>query len=171
MNSIKTFIRFTDKLNNKLGAAVSWLTGILVLIVSIDVFLRYFLESSFAALQELEWHLFSIIFLLGAAYTLQTDNHVRVDLFYSKFSLKNKAIINLIGSIVFFIPFCLLVIYSSKNFVLQSFNIGETSPDPGGLPALYILKSILPLSFVFLLLQALVLFFKSLLTIKEIKDN
>ncbi|MBU1449156.1 TRAP transporter small permease subunit, partial [Patescibacteria group bacterium] len=164
MNSIKTFIRFTDKLNNKLGAAVSWLTGILVLIVSIDVFLRYFLESSFAALQELEWHLFSIIFLLGAAYTLQTDNHVRVDLFYSKFSLKNKAIINLIGSIVFFIPFCLLVIYSSKNFVLQSFKIGETSPDPGGLPALYILKSILPLSFIFLLLQALVLFFKSLLT-------
>lgn len=171
MNSIKTFIRFTDKLNNKLGAAVSWLTGILVLIVSIDVFLRYFLESSFAALQELEWHLFSIIFLLGAAYTLQTDNHVRVDLFYSKFSLKNKAIINLIGSIVFFIPFCLLVIYSSKNFVLQSFKIGETSPDPGGLPALYILKSILPLSFIFLLLQALVLFFKSLLTIKEDKDN
>ncbi|MBU2492441.1 MAG: TRAP transporter small permease subunit [Bacteroidetes bacterium] len=171
MNSIKTFIRFTDKLNNKLGAAVSWLTGILVLIVSIDVFLRYFLESSFAALQELEWHLFSIIFLLGAAYTLQTDNHVRVDLFYSKFSLKNKAIINLIGSIVFFIPFCLLVIYSSKNFVLQSFKIGETSPDPGGLPALYILKSILPLSFIFLLLQALVLFFKSLLTIKENKDN
>ena len=168
---IKKFIKYIDIFNNKLGTFVSWFTGILVITVCFDVFTRYFLQSSFVALQELEWHFFSIIFLLGAAYTLQTDNHVRVDVFYSKFSKKNKAIVNLLGTVLFFIPFCLLVIYSSKNFVLQSFQIGETSPDPGGLPARYILKSVLPISFLFLFLQALALFFKSLIAIKENKDN
>ena len=171
MAFIKKYIKFTDKLNSKLGAAVSWFTGILVLTVCIDVFTRYFLESSLVALQELEWHFFSIIFLLGAAYTLQTDNHVRVDLFYSNFSERNKAIVNLIGSILFFIPFCLLVIYSSREFVMLSFRIGETSPDPGGLPARYVLKSVLPISFVFLFLEALSLFFKSLLAVKENKEK
>lgn len=90
MRFVKNYIVFTGKLNGKIGHAVSWLTGILVLLVCIDVFLRYFLQLSFAALQELEWHLFSVIFLLGAAYTLQKDEHVRVDLFYSKFSEKIK---------------------------------------------------------------------------------
>lgn len=170
MTFIKKYIRFTDKLNSKLGSVISWFTGILVLVVCIDVFTRYFLESSLVALQELEWHFFSIIFLLGAAYTLQTDNHVRVDLFYSNFSERNKAIVNLVGSILFFIPFCLLVIYSSREFVMLSFKIGETSPDPGGLPARYVLKAILPVSFIFLFLEALSLFFKSLITIKENKE-
>lgn len=166
MNFIKNYILITEKINGRIGNAVSWLTGILVLLVTVDVFLRYFLQLSFTALQELEWHLFSIVFLLGAAYTLQKDEHVRVDLFYSKLSERNKAIVNLTGSILFFIPFCLLVVYSSKDFVSVSFQIGETSPDPGGLPALYILKSFLPISFIFLLLQGISLLLKSLLTIK-----
>ena len=166
MTLIKTYISFTDKLNSKIGEAVSWLTGILVLLVCIDVFIRYFLQASFTALQELEWHLFSVIFLLGAAYTLQKDEHVRVDIFYAKLSERNKAVINLIGSVLFFIPFCLLVIFASKEFVLVSFQIGETSPDSGGLPARYILKSLLPISFVFLLMQGISLFLKSLLTLR-----
>lgn len=171
MTFIKKYIDFTNKINGKLGTAVSWFTGLLVLVVCIDVFTRYFLQSSFAALQEFEWHLFSIIFLLGASYTLQTDNHVRVDVFYSKFSERNKALINLIGVILFFIPFCLLVIYASKDFVLISFQIGETSPDAGGLPARYILKSLLPVSFIFLLLQGTSLLFKSIITLTGKQEN
>jgi len=164
---IKRYILLVEKINSRIGNAVSLLTGILVLLVTVDVFLRYFLQLSFAALQELEWHLFSIIFLFGAAYTLQKDEHVRVDLFYTKLSPRNKAVVNLAGSILFFIPFCLLVIYTSRDFVSVSFQIGETSPDAGGLPARYILKSLLPVSFVFLLLQGVSLFLKSLITIKE----
>ena len=171
MTLIKYYISFTNRINCKIGEIISWLTGILVLIVCVDVFLRYFLQSSFSALQELEWHLFSVIFLLGAAYTLQKDEHVRVDLFYSKFSERNKALINLIGSILFFIPFCLIVISSSKEFVLISFQIGETSPDSGGLPARYILKSLLPISFVFLLMQGASLFLTSLLTLHGKTEN
>jgi TRAP-type mannitol/chloroaromatic compound transport system permease small subunit len=117
------------------------------------------------AAQELEWHCFAIIFLLGAASTLKHDKHVRVDVFYERFSEKKKAIINLTGSILFLIPFASLVIWSSLDFVKNSFLIHESSPDPGGLPARYILKACIPLGFFFLLLQAVSLASKSLLTV------
>lgn len=165
MNFLRKYINTVEKFNNKLGNWVSWLSSLLVVLVCLDVFSRYLLRESSVAVQELEWHLFAVLFLMGAAYTLLHEKHVRVDVFYSRFSRRNKAIINIIGTIFFLIPFCIIVINSSKNFVISSFLIGETSPDPGGLPARYLLKSILPLSFVFLLLQGLALFFRSFLII------
>ncbi len=170
MNFIKAYIKFVDKLNSKLGYYTSWLTLLLVLITCFDVFTRYVLNESSVALQELEWHLFSIIFLMAASYTLITDDHVRVDVFYSRFSDKQKAWVNLLGAILFLIPFSVLVIYSSHNFVITSFQLKETSPDAGGLPARYILKSFIPISFVFLFFQGISLAFKSLLQIKK-PDN
>lgn len=143
------------------------LTALLVVLVTIDVVNRYFLNLSSVAVQELEWHLFAAAFLIGAAYTLREDSHVRVDLFYSKLKPKTQAWINLTGFVLFFLPFCVVVIISSKDFITMSFNIAEKSPDPGGLPARYILKSILPISFVFLILQGISLFLKSLLTILD----
>lgn len=119
----------------------------------------------------MEWHLFALIFLLGAAYTLKTENHVRVDVFYSKLSERGKAWVNLFGTLLFLIPFCLMLIYASKNFVINSFNIGETSPDPGGLPGRYILKSIIPIAFFLLLIQSISLMFKSILTIAARKNK
>lgn len=152
---MQKFAERIEKLNVQIGKGVSWLTSVLVLMVCFDVITRYLFQISFVAVQELEWHLFAIIFLVAAPYTFHLDEHVRVDVIYSKLSERNKAIINLIASIIFLIPFCLLVIYASKNFVLTSFQVNETSPDPGGLPARYILKSIIPLSFFLLLLQAI----------------
>jgi TRAP-type mannitol/chloroaromatic compound transport system permease small subunit len=118
-------------------------------------------------MQELEWHLFAIIFLMGAAFTLLKDNHVRVDLLYSTFNPKRQAWINLVGTLLFLIPFVLIIIYSSYNYVANSFAFSESSPDPGGLPARYILKAFIPLSFIFLLLQSFSLLFSSILQIKD----
>ncbi len=151
-----------DWLNEKVGQGVAWLNTLLVLVVCYDVFTRYLLRRSMVAIQELEWHLFAIIFLLGAAYTLKYDRHVRVDVFYTNFSPRRKAMINFFGSLIFLIPFSLLVVWSSKNFVIHSFLIQETSPDPGGLPARYILKAAIPVGFFLVFLQGIVLTIRSL---------
>ncbi len=170
MKFIESYIKIIDRLNTQLGKAISWLTLVLMLIVCYDVFTRYALKESSVALQELEWHLFAIIFLMAAAYTLIVDDHVRVDVIYTTLSERKQAWINLIGSLIFLIPFCIVVIISTKNFVSLSFMMRETSPDAGGLPARYIIKGMIPVSFVFLLLQGIALAFKSIITIKT-KDQ
>lgn len=167
---LQKIVSTIDSLNENTGKAAGWIGLALVLLVCIDVFSRYLLNISSVAVQELEWHLFALLFLLGAAYTLKRDDHVRVDIFYSKFNKKQQAWVNLIGLLIFFIPFAIIIIYSSTNFFVTSFNISEASPDPGGLPARYVLKAMLPLSFLFLFLQGISLFIKSILIIKS-KNN
>ena len=153
-----------NTINQWIGRAVSWLTFTLVLITAWDVLARYFFKSGSVALQELEWHVFSVIFLLSAGYTLQQDGHVRVDIFYSNLSARGKAIIDLAGSLLFLLPFCLLIIISSKGFVMSSWSTGEGSGDPGGLPARYILKAMIPTGFLLLALQGISLSLQSLVT-------
>lgn len=167
MKFIKAYINLIDKLNDKIGNWVSWLTALLTLVVCYDVFVRYFLKESSVGFQEFEWHLFAIIFLLSAAYTLKIDQHVRVDVIYTRLSEKKKAYVDFFGSLIFLIPFCIVLIMASKNFVINSFNMGETSPDAGGLPARYLLKAVIPFSIFLLLLQGIALTFKSFLTIKS----
>jgi len=167
MKFINSYIRLINRLNERVGVLTSWLTALLVIVVSYDVCVRYLFGESSAGLQEFEWHLFALIFLLGAAYTLNVDEHVRVDVFYARFSIKNKALINFLGSIFLLIPFCIIVIISSQDFVSISFRMGETSPDSGGLPARYILKSFIPISFFFLLLEGISFALKSFIQIKS----
>ena len=165
MRFARAYIRFADGLNEKIGAGVSWLTTVLVLVVCYDVFTRYLLKNSVVAVQELEWHLFAVIFLIGAGYTLKHGRHVRVDVFYGQFSIRTKAWVDLLGSLLFLIPFCLLAIWSSQQFVFNAFTIGETSPDPGGLPARFVLKSAIPLGFFLVLIQGVSVVFQSFLKI------
>ena len=165
MKFIKAYINFIDKLSEKIGSLTSWFTTVLVLVVCYDVFTRYILNESSVGVQELEWHIFAVIFLLGASYTYKIDDHVRVDVFYTKFSEKTKAWVNFLGVIVFLIPLCFIIIYTSDFFVLNSFRMGETSPDAGGLPARYILKAFIPLSFFLIFLQGLSEAFKSFIKI------
>ena len=159
------YVRFADGLSEQVGRGVSWLTTLLVLLVCYDVFTRYLLKSSYVAVQEMEWHLFALIFLLGAAYTLKHDKHVRVDVFYSRFPPKTKAMVNLVGSALFLVPFCLIGIWGAQTFVTMSFLIGETSPDPGGLPYRFILKSAIPIGFLLVLIQGVSLAFTSFATV------
>lgn len=165
MQFLRHFIRFSDAVNEKVGMAAAWMTTLLVITVCFDVFTRYFLRESMVAVQELEWHLFAFIFLLAAGFTLKYDRHVRVDVLYIRLNDRQKAWINLLGSLIFLIPLCIIIIISSKNYVFNAWMIGESSPDPGGLPARYILKAAIPIAFIFLLLQAISLLFKSILTL------
>ncbi len=175
MKFIKSYIKIIDSFQEKVGSFTSWFTLILVLLTCYDVFTRYLLNVSSVANQELEWHIFSIIFLLSVGYTLKKDEHVRIDLFYDKFSSKTKAWINLIGTVLFLFTFCIIIIWSSINFVEISFRMREGSPDAGGLPARYILKALIPISFFILLLEGISLLFKSYLQIREtsysVKEN
>lgn len=165
MESAKIFARLIDQLNEKVGTFAGWLTTLLVLVVCYDVFSRYFLNQSSIAVQELEWHIFSIIFLLGAAFTLRHDRHVRVDVLYTNFSRRKKAWINFLGSLFFLLPFSVMVMLTAKPFIANSFLLSEKSPDPGGLPARYILKAFIAIGFFLVLLQGISLLIHSLATI------
>ena len=101
---------------------------------------------------ELQWYLFSLVFLLGAAYTLRCNAHVRVDVFYNRLTLEKKAWINILGSLLFLMPFCVLMIWTSWPDVIDSWERLEGSPDPGGLPR-YPLLTVIPLAFLMLMLQ------------------
>lgn len=139
------------------GRIVAWLVLAMTLLVTYDVAMRYLFQSGSVALQELEWHLFAMLFLLAAAYTLKHDGHVRVDVFYhSRFmSPRRRAWVDLLGTLFFLLPFCVLVIQASWPFVVNSYSIAETSPDPGGLPYRFLLKGAIPLGFALLALQGL----------------
>jgi len=165
MKIIRLIVRLIDGLNTKVGYAISWLSTLLVLVVCYDVFTRYFLRKSSVGVQELEWHIFAVLFLIGAAYTLKMDNHVRVDVIYTQLSPRGKAWINLLGSLIFLIPFSILILWACQGFISMSWAIQETSPDPGGLPYRYILKAMIPAGFSLILLQGIALTLRSFCTV------
>ncbi len=165
MKTIHLVVRLIDGLNNRVGHFISWLSTLLVVVVCYDVFTRYLLRNSSVAVQEMEWHIFAVLFLIGAAYTLKEDSHVRVDVFYTLLSPRGKAIIDLVGSLVFLIPFSLLVIWTCQNFISMSYLTHETSPDPGGLPYRYLLKAMIPCGFALVLLQGVAIALRSFSTL------
>ncbi|NNE18255.1 MAG: TRAP transporter small permease subunit [Myxococcales bacterium] len=165
MQALRRISHWIDTLNLWVGRGVAWATALVVVVVFVDVVMRYAFNTSFVFTQELEWHLFGFIFLMGAGYTLLYDGHVRVDIFYQPLSPKAKAWINLVGVLLFLIPGCLLVIATSWSFVFNSWAVMEGSPDPGGIPYRFLLKACLPAGFVLLLLQGISLGIKSLFII------
>lgn len=154
-------------LNEWVGRSVAWLTALLVVIMCTDVTLRYLFNNTKAWIIELEWHLFAMIFLMGAGYAFKHDKHVRVDLFYDRFSKRDKAWINLLGAVVFLIPWCLIMLFFTFQYALTSFYIGEGSPDPGGLPARYLIKFCVSIGLFLLLLQAIASAIDAYFIIKE----
>ncbi|MCX8084569.1 MAG: TRAP transporter small permease subunit [Calditerrivibrio sp.] len=163
---MKTIIKIADKISGFFGYIGAWLTTVLVLVIMYDVITRYLLSSSKIWIQEMEWHIFAVIILFGSAYTLRQNGHVRVDVIYGKLSAKKRAIIDLLGVLILLIPFSILIIYTSKEFVLSSWQVREGSPDPGGLPARYILKALIPFGFILLINQGISMFLKAVLTLQ-----
>jgi TRAP-type mannitol/chloroaromatic compound transport system permease small subunit len=156
-----------------------WLTAAMVLITVFNVFERYALKQNTVYLGELNWHFFSIIFLFGAAYTLKHDGHVRVDLLYHRLSKRGKAWINLLGTILFMLPICFVIIYTSLNssngfessFVGQAWIQNERSSVSGGLPARYLIKAALPIGFLLLALQGVGEIIRNGLILKEKQEG
>lgn len=167
MKILSRYINFVNKLSDVTGKIFAWVTLLLILLICYDVTMRYLFNSSNVWFQELEWHLFALIFLGGAAYTFKEDENVRIDVFYGKYSERSKAIFNIIGTLLLLIPFCIVVILSSQSFVINSFAVRESSPDAGGLPARYLLKSFIIFSFTFILLQGVSYILRNYLSIKK----
>lgn len=150
---LRALARTIDAIQEPFGRAVSWLTTLMVAVVFADVIMRYTLSRTYVFTQELEWYLFGIVYLLAAGYTMLHDEHVRVDIVYSKLSPRRKAWLDFILLLVFFFPSCLLVVYTSWPFVRNSWSVWESSPDPGGIPARWALKSVIIIGFVILMIQ------------------
>lgn len=146
-------------MTDKVGSAVAWLAIVMTAIGAYNALVRYAgrffgwnLSSNLYL--ELQWYLFSVIFLLGAAYALKEDSHVRVDILFARLSRRAQARTNVLGSIFLLIPFSIFVLWVSWPSVRNSFAVREASPDPGGL-ARYPLKALILVSFALLLLQAI----------------
>ena len=146
--------RVLDRFSDYVGYVAAALMLVMLANVFYDTIMRYFFRSGSIALQELEWHVFSVVFLFGIPYALKTEGHVRVDILYDRFSYKWKAVVNIVGTLIFLIPLSVLIINGSTWFVHEAFSMNEISGDPGGLTHRYLIKAVIPLSFVFLVISA-----------------
>ena len=138
VNSIDRFTAIT-------GSVLAWCVLLMALITTTVVVLRYGFSTGAIALQESITYLHGSLFMLGVAYALYSGAHVRVDIFYRDFTARQKAWVNALGGIVFLLPLCVVVVVLSWGYVADSWAVRESSPEPGGIPFLYLLKSLLPL--------------------------
>lgn len=150
-----------NRISEFLGKVAAVLFLLLLLNVFFDVIMRYLFNDVSIGMQELEWHLYATIFLLGVPYTLFKDGHVRVDVIYERLSETRQAWIDLAGSLVLLLPFVLLVTWYGVGFTMESFELGERSGDPGGLPYRWLIKGVIPFAFFAMAISGVGLVLKS----------
>lgn len=158
MGFLLALARGIDRLNDSVYAAIRWLTLAMIFLGAFNAIARYLTRYTGVALAsnayiDLQWYMFSLIFLLGAAYGLNREAHVRVDVAYARMSPRARAWVDLLGTALFLIPFCVMMLYTSWPAVRNSWSVREASPDPGGL-ARYPIKTVLLVCFTLLLAQA-----------------
>ena len=163
-----------DRFQDQIGKWLYWLTLSMVAIGAYNALVRYLDKYTGMTLSsntylELQWYMFSLLFLLGAAYTLKHDAHVRVDIFYSKLSVKGKAWVDLLGTVLILFPFCVLMLWTSWPMVINSWAVLEISPDPGGLPR-YPIKTAIPVGFLLVLVQGVSMFIRKLAIVLGFED-
>jgi len=159
-----------DKFADMIGHFTAIVMVLMILNVTYDVVMRYFFNTGSIAMQEMEWHLFSVIILLGISYTLKEDGHVRVDLIYDRLTSRKKAMINMLGVIFLVFPIALLITVESIPYVIESFASNEQSGDPGGLPYRWVVKSLIPLSFFLLMITSIGFFIRNLNVYKGLHE-
>lgn len=137
-----------DKVTCRIGELASWCTFILIFAIVLNVILRYVFNRGMIALEELQWHLYSVVILFGLSYTMARDAHIKVDVLYSRMSRRRQAWIDLFSILFLLIPFICLVCWHSIDFVYRSWELNESSVVQQGLPWRWIIKSALPISFV-----------------------
>jgi len=144
-----------DRIAELVGNTAAWLALALVLVTFTVVMLRYLFQLGWIAMQESILYLHASLFLLGAAYTLKKDGHVRVDIFYRGFSAKGKALVDLLGALLLLLPVCGFLLWASWDYVATAWSIYEASQEAGGLPYVYLLKTLIPVGVVLLILQGI----------------
>ena len=154
--------RIINRFSDFLGTVSSLLFIALLFNVFYDVITRYVFNDVSIGLQELEWHLYAAIFLLGVPYALRHEGHVRVDVIYERLTPRQRAWIDIIGTVVFLLPFTLLVGWYGVGFAEEAYQLGETSGDPGGLPYRWIIKAVIPFAFFSIAISGVGLLLKSI---------
>jgi len=154
---------FIDDLSERTGHVIAWLTLGTVLLTFTVVVLRYGFDAGSIAMQEAVTYLHAAVFMLGAAYTLRHDGHVRVDIVYRRLSARGKALVNLLGTLLLLLPVCLYIMASSWDYVAISWSLREGSQEAGGLDAVFLLKTAIPAMAALLLLQGIAIAIHSLL--------
>ncbi|MGD8835308.1 MAG: TRAP transporter small permease subunit [Desulfobacteraceae bacterium] len=157
------------KIVDGVGYALAAILILMVLNVAFDVMMRYLFRNGSVGMQEMEWHFFSILILFGVGFGLRHEGHVRVDFIYDRLSEKRKAVVNILGTLFMLFPLALLILLGSFGYVNDAYITNEISEDPGGLPYRWIIKSMIPLSFTFLLLSATGYVLKNIEKFREAK--
>ena len=158
-----------DRISTVTGRVTAWLTLFMVIVTFFVVVMRYVFDAGFIWVQESVVWMHAVVFMLGAAYTLRHEEHVRVDVFYRAMSRKKRAWVDLIGVLIFLLPLCVFLAWKSWDFVAQSWSIREASREPGGLPYPFfpLLKSVILLMPVTVALQGVSLFLGALRAVRE----
>ena len=159
---------YIDSLIKLVGKISATFVVALILVIVYDAFNRYLFSNGSIFLQEIEWHLFDLIFLLGISYALKHDKHVRVDILYARYSNKTKNILNIFSNFFIIIPFSSVIVYYSYGLVEVSYLQNEVSPNPNGLCCRYLIKSAILVAFVLLILQSISEVIKSF---EKLKSN
>lgn len=160
-------IKLLESINRYTAHFICWFALVLVLIQFLVVLLRHFFGLGFIFLQESLLYFYAFLFMMGAGYTLLKDGHVRVDIFYQKFSNSQKALVDAIGVIFFLMPFCFLIEIISFDYVMSSWAIQEGSKETSGIPAVFILKTLILIFPLLLFFQGLVILLRSFFTISD----
>jgi len=167
MQFLHACVHTIDAFTDRCGRFLAWLTLGMAVITALIVVLRYGFNIGSIMAQESVIYMHGALFLLGAAYALKTGAHVRVDIFYRNFDPRTKAWVNSVGGIVFLLPLCVFILVSSWDYVSESWGMRERSPEPGGIPAVYLLKSLLPLAAINLALQGVAEILRSALLLAQ----
>jgi TRAP-type mannitol/chloroaromatic compound transport system permease small subunit len=167
MSFLHAYVHYIDLFTDRCGRLLAWLVLGMALLTAVIVVLRYGFSIGSIPAQEAVIYMHGCLFLLGAAYALKTGAHVRVDIFYCKFSPRGQAWINSLGGIVFLLPLCIFILVSSWDYVGESWAMRETSPEPGGIPAVFLLKTLIPVAAINLALQGTAEILRSALILVE----
>lgn len=158
-NAKRALLRLAERLewiNHSVGVLVAWLALAMVLITFVVVVLRYVFDSGSIALQESVTYMYALLFMLGAAYTLQQEGHVRVDILYQRFSRRGRAWVNLLGTLFLLVPVSVFLLVSSWGYVADAWAVREASREAGGIPGVWLLKTLLLVMPVLMLVQGLI---------------
>lgn len=166
MGSLVALMRFIDGLNQNIGKTISWLALIMVITQFTVVVMRYVFGIGSIMMQESIIYMHSLLFMIGAGYTLLHNGHVRVDVFYREASVRKKAVIDMFGVVFLLLPVCILIWNSSWLYVYQSWSILEGSKETSGINAVFILKSVILVFCILLALQGIALALRSFLVLK-----
>ncbi|WJG09003.1 TRAP transporter small permease subunit [Aliiglaciecola sp. LCG003] len=163
----QSIVHFINRLNDSLCRLVSWLTLVMVIVTLLIVVLRYGFDIGWIAMQESVMYMHAMVFLLGCAHTLRVNEHVRVDIFYRGFSAQKQAKVDVFGTLLFLLPVNIFVLLISYNYVSMSWTLLESSQEAGGLPLVFLLKSLMLIFALLMLLQGIA---ELLMNIAKVKD-